>query len=103
MIMLMRGFAGFPSIEAIIWYGKDDNTPMGYSETGGVAPAPAFSYFFNKILEIDPGLERKFRIPQGVRSQSVDGERFYYTDDSPLKSAPRTNSDTIIFDSIRGQ
>lgn len=91
-------FCGFsPSIEAIIWYGKDDNTPMGYSETGGVAPAPAFSYFFNKILEIDPGLERKFRIPQGVRSQSVDGERFYYTDDSPLKSAPRTNSDTIIF------
>ncbi|WP_299546763.1 PBP1A family penicillin-binding protein [uncultured Helicobacter sp.] len=91
-------FCGFsPNIEAIIWYGKDDNTPMGYSETGGVAPAPAFSYFFNKILEIDPGLERKFRIPQGVYSQSVDGERFYYTDESPIRSVPKVNHDTIIF------
>ncbi|MBX7489945.1 PBP1A family penicillin-binding protein [Helicobacter turcicus] len=91
-------FCGFsPSIEVIIWYGKDDNTPMGYSETGGVAPAPSFSYFFNKILEIDPGLERKFKIPQGVRIQSVDGEKFYFTDESPIRSMPKINHDTIIF------
>lgn len=39
-------FSGFsPSIETIIWYGKDDNTSMGDSETGGVAAAPVFSYF----------------------------------------------------------
>ncbi|WP_414146411.1 PBP1A family penicillin-binding protein [Helicobacter sp.] len=91
-------FCGFsPSIEVIVWYGKDDNTPMGYSETGGVAPAPAFSYFFSNILEIDPGLERKFKIPQGVRSQNIDGEQFYYTDDSPIRSVPKVNHDTIIF------
>lgn len=91
-------FCGFsPSIEAIVWYGKDDNTSMGYSETGGVAPAPAFSYFFNKILEIDPGLERKFKIPQGVHFQNIDGERFYYTNESPIRSTPKANHDTIIF------
>lgn len=91
-------FCGFsPSIEAIVWYGKDDNTPMGYSETGGIAPAPAFSYFFDKILEIDPGLERKFTIPQGVQSRIVEGERFYYTDESPIKYQPKVNHDTIIF------
>ncbi|TLD85022.1 PBP1A family penicillin-binding protein [Helicobacter sp. MIT 11-5569] len=91
-------FCGFsPSIEAVVWFGKDDNTPMGYSETGSIAPASSFGYFFSKILEIDPGLERKFKIPQGVRSQNVDNERFYYTDESPIRSAPKANHDTIIF------
>lgn len=91
-------FCGFsPSIEAIIWYGKDDNTSMGYSETGGIAPASSFSYFFNKILEIDPGLERTFKIPQGVRRQSIDNESFYYTDESPINNTFKENHDTIIF------
>ena len=46
-------FCGFsPSIEAIVWYGKDDNTPMGSGESGGIAPASAFSYFFEKILRL---------------------------------------------------
>lgn len=91
-------FCGFsPSIEAIVWYGKDDNTEMGYSETGGVAPAPAFSYFFNKILEIDPGLERKFSVPKGVHSQTVNGEMFYYTEESPIKNTTIINQDEIIF------
>ncbi len=91
-------FCGFsPSIEAIVWYGKDDNTEMGYSETGGVAPAPAFAYFFNKILEIDPGLERKFSIPKGVHSQMVNGEMIYYTDESPIKNTTIIHQDEIIF------
>lgn len=91
-------FCGFsPSIEAVVWYGKDDNTSMGDYETGGVAGAPAFSYFFRKILQIDPGLERKFKIPQGVYAQDLDGERFYYTDESPIRNAPKVNHDTIIF------
>ncbi|MDE5603918.1 MAG: PBP1A family penicillin-binding protein, partial [Helicobacter sp.] len=78
-------FAGFsPGIEAIIWYGKDDNTSMGDSETGGVAAAPAFSYFFNKVLEIEPGLQRNFSIPDGVRSSVINGETYFYTDKTPL-------------------
>ncbi len=91
-------FCGFsPSLEAIVWYGKDDNTPMGNSETGGVAPAPSFSYFFNKIIEIDPGLERKFKVPEGVRSQKVENEQVYYTDKSPIKPPARVNYDEIVF------
>lgn len=91
-------FCGFsPSLEAIVWYGKDDNTPMGYSETGGVAGAPAFSYFFDKILEIEPGLPRKFEVPKGVGSKSIGGENFYYTEQSPLWNNQKTMQDEIIF------
>ncbi|MDD6055783.1 MAG: PBP1A family penicillin-binding protein [Helicobacter sp.] len=91
-------FCGFsPSIEAIVWYGKDDNTPMGYSETGGVAPASAFSYFFNKILEIDPGMDRKFKIPQGAYSKAIGQQTFYYTSESPLNAAPKETYNEIIF------
>ncbi|MDE5592229.1 MAG: PBP1A family penicillin-binding protein, partial [Helicobacter sp.] len=79
-------FVGFsPNIEVALWYGKDDNTPMGESETGGVAAAPAFSYFFNKLLQIEPGLTRKFHIPKGVRNITIDGKNFFYTDQTPLK------------------
>lgn len=91
-------FCGFsPSIEAIVWYGKDDNTPMGYSETGGVAPAPAFSYFFTKLLELEPGLPRKFKKPEGVGDKVINGERFLYTDRSPLKYKEKETSSEILF------
>lgn len=91
-------FCGFsPDVEAIVWYGKDDNTPMGYSETGGVAPAPAFSYFFTKLLEIEPGLQRKFKEPSGVSSKIINGEKYFYTDESPLNQGRETIRDGIIF------
>lgn len=91
-------FCGFsPSIEAVVWYGKDDNTPMGYSETGGVAPASAFGYFFSKILEVDPGLERKFKAPDGVYSKIVNQQKMLYTDESPLVEQQKTYDDSIIF------
>ena len=70
---------------------------MGYSETGGVAGAPAFSYFFDKILEIEPGLPRKFEVPKGVGSKSIGGENFYYTEQSPLWNNQKTMQDEIIF------
>lgn len=91
-------FSGFsPSIETIIWYGKDDNTSMGDSETGGVAAAPVFSYFFNRILEIDPGLQRNFNIPEGVRSSVINGEKYFYTDKTPLKHNQSIQNNEIIF------
>lgn len=91
-------FCGFsPSIEAIVWYGKDDNTPMGSGESGGIAPASAFSYFFEKILTIDPGMQRKFNIPQGVHSKIIKGETFYYTDKSPLENSSSNIQEGIIF------
>ncbi|RAX53279.1 PBP1A family penicillin-binding protein [Helicobacter sp. 11-8110] len=91
-------FCGFsPSIEVVVWYGKDDNTAMGAGETGGIAPASTFAYFFERILTIDPGLEREFKIPEGVRSQVIEGEMIYYTDKSPLRYNPNKNQNGIIF------
>lgn len=91
-------FCGFsPSIEAVVWYGKDDNTAMGSGESGGIAPASTFAYFFERILTIEPGLERKFAIPEGVRSRVIEGETIYYTDKSPLRYNPSQNQNGIIF------
>ncbi len=55
-------FCGYsPSIQTIIWFGKDNNTPMRKSETGGKIAAPVFSHFFKKYLEIHPEIPRNFR------------------------------------------
>lgn len=74
-------FCGYsPSLQVIIWYGRDDNTPIGKYESGGVvAPAP-FAYFFKQVLKIDPGLKRSFEIPSGVKKKSIKGESYYYTE-----------------------
>lgn len=73
-------FCGYsPSIQVIIWYGRDDNSSIGKYESGGVvAPAP-FSYFFTNLLKIEPGLKREFEIPSGVYKQNIKGEIYYYT------------------------
>ena len=80
-----------------MWYGKDENTPMGSGESGGIAPASAFSYFFENILTIDPGMQRKFNIPPAVHSKIIKGETFSYTDNSPLENSSRNIQDGIIF------
>ena len=42
-------FCGYsPSIQTVIWFGKDNNTPMRKSETGGKIAAPVFSHFYKK-------------------------------------------------------
>ena len=78
-------FCGFtPDIQAIVWYGRDDNTPIGPNESGGIVAPPAFAYFFSKVLTFDPGITRKFKVPEGVKLKTLDYGDFYYTDDSPL-------------------
>lgn len=73
-------FCGFsPSIQVIIWYGRDDNTSIGKYESGGVVGPPAFAYFFRNLLKLEPGLKRDFGIPRGIYRQSINGENFYYT------------------------
>lgn len=78
-------FCGFsPSIQTLVWYGKDNNTPMRKSEGGGTTAGPAFSHFYKKYLEIHPEIERKFTIPEDVKSSVINGKKEYYTDLSPL-------------------
>lgn len=73
-----------PELEAVIWYGNDDNKPMRWFEGGARTAAPVFREFLSKYLEKFPDTKRKFSIPSGVRSGTYKGEREYYTPKSPL-------------------
>lgn len=78
-------FCGFsPTIQTIVWFGKDNNLPMRRSEGGGTTAAPSFSYFYTKYLEIHPEIERKFTQPKDVKTSFFNGKKEYYTDISPL-------------------
>ncbi len=78
-------FCGFsPTIQTIVWYGKDNNTAMRKTEGGGTTAAPAFAYFYEKYLEIHPEIDREFKKPENVKSSIIYGRQEYYTDISPL-------------------
>jgi len=78
-------FCGFsPSIQTIIWFGKDNNLPMRQGEGGGKTAAPVFSHFYKEYLKIHPEIKRKFIKPQGVKVSIIKGKKEYYTDISPL-------------------
>lgn len=78
-------FCGYsPSIQTIIWFGKDNNTPMRRSETGGKIAAPVFSHFYKKYLEIHPEIARTFSMPQNVYTSNINGKNEFFTDISPL-------------------
>ncbi len=90
-------FCGFsPSIQTIVWFGKDNNTPMRKSETGGTTAGPAFANFYKKYLEIHPEIQRKFIKPENVKVSIINGSKEYYTDKSPLPEiqTSTTNSPT---------
>ena len=73
-------FCGYsPEIEAIVWYGKDDNKPM-YKETGGKAAAPAFARFFSSYLKLHPETKVTFDIPKGVRVVKGKRRTDYFTE-----------------------
>ena len=78
-------FCGYsPSIQTIIWFGKDNNTPMRKTETGGKIAAPAFANFYKKYLEIHPEIPRTFTMPQNVYTTTINGKEEFYTDMSPI-------------------
>ncbi len=89
-------FCGFsPTIQTVVYFGKDNNTPMRRSETGGVTAGPAFANFYKKYLEIHPEIQREFRKPDNVKTSIINGEKEYYTDKSPLPeidTVPSTNT-----------
>ncbi|HGQ6562456.1 TPA: penicillin-binding protein 1A [Campylobacter jejuni subsp. jejuni] len=92
-------FCGFtPEIEAIIWYGNDNNKPMRYTEGGARTAAPVFREFLTQYIEKFPGTTRKFSIPNGVYRGNYKGESAYYTTKSPLpKANMKFNESEIIF------
>lgn len=78
-------FCGYsPTIQTIVWFGNDNNTPMRRSETGSTIAAPAFSYFFKKYLEIYPEIPRNFTKPDNVYLGNFNGKDELFTEKSPL-------------------
>ncbi|EAI2807299.1 penicillin-binding protein 1A [Campylobacter jejuni] len=87
-----------PEIEAIIWYGNDNNKPMRYTEGGARTAAPVFREFLTQYIEKFPDTTRKFSIPDGVYRGNYKGESAYYTTKSPLpKANMKFNESEIIF------
>jgi len=85
-----------PEIQAIIWYGNDNNKPMRHTEGGARTAAPVFKEFLQEYLEKFPDTTRKFNIPSQVREALYQGNTEYYTPKSPL---PRQNiiQEEILF------
>ncbi len=66
-------FCGYsPEVETIVWFGRDNNKPIGKGATGGVVSAPAFADFYRALLKRYPQSKRHFDIPKGVKSQKSD-------------------------------
>ncbi len=75
-------FVGYsPSIETVVWFGNDDNSPLWRREQGGWTAAPSFSYFYRELIKIYPQMPRKFEKPDGVIEVTVEGkQKEYFTD-----------------------
>ncbi|MFH0710557.1 MAG: PBP1A family penicillin-binding protein [Pseudomonadota bacterium] len=69
-------FIGYsPTVETVVWYGHDNNTPMRRSETGGRAAGQVFRYYYEDMFRIYPNTKRYFDRPAGVytENKSTDG------------------------------
>jgi len=92
-------FCGYsPTIETIVWFGRDNNKPIGRKATGGAIAAPAFAYYYKKLLELYPEIKRTFDIPQGVFKGVYEGKTELYTAISPLPSKKRSIDEFDAFD-----
>jgi penicillin-binding protein 1A len=78
-------FCGYsPTIETIVWFGRDNNKRIGKGATGGALAAPAFAYYYRNLLKLYPDMQRKFDIPKGVLRGNYKGKEEIYTEHSPL-------------------
>jgi len=78
-------FCGYsPTVETIVWFGRDNNRRIGSKATGGSIAAPAFAYYYRKLLKLYPEMPRTFERPPGVFEGMVDGKPELYTEISPL-------------------
>ncbi|GAA9296654.1 transglycosylase domain-containing protein [Helicobacter pylori] len=85
-------FIGFtPTLQSVIWFGRDDNTPIGKGASGAVVSAPVYSYFMRNILAIEPSLKRKFDVPKGLRKEIVDKIPYYSTPNSITPTPQKTD------------
>jgi penicillin-binding protein 1A len=84
-------FAGYsPTVETIVWFGNDDNTPMHRKETGGRVAGPAFSQYYQNLIKLYPQIQRKFIAPEGIIEVSIDGQKEYFSD---ISKPPRVDKE----------
>ena len=84
-------FAGYsPTIETVVWFGNDDNTPMYHKETGGRVSGPAFRNYYEHLLKLYPQVKRKFDVPEGIIEVEVDGKKEYFSD---ISKPPRAEEE----------
>jgi penicillin-binding protein 1A len=89
-------FCGYsPTIEAIVWVGRDNNKPIGKRATGGRVSAPLFAKYFEGLLKLYPDTKRVFDIPQGVYIGKYKGKTELYTDISPLPAIKKPKAKNI--------
>jgi len=87
-----------PDVEAIVWFGNDNNKPLARRETGGRTAAPVVRYFYKKLIKIHPEFKRGFKEPKGVYHVMQNGKDLLYTDKSPLpKEDQILENEEIIF------
>lgn len=97
-------FIGYsPTVETVVWMGHDNNTPMRRSETGGVAAAPVFRYYYQDLLRIYPNTKRYFDRPAGVyiegHGDTNATENFTDISQSPSplqEQAPKTDEQLVF-------
>jgi len=84
-------FAGYsPTIETVVWFGNDNNTPMYHKETGGRISGPAFAYYFREVLRLYPQIQRKFDVPEGIIEVDINGQKEYFSD---ISKPPRVEEE----------
>jgi penicillin-binding protein 1A len=97
-------FVGYsPTVETVVWFGHDNNTPMRKSETGGRAAGPVFRYYYEDMLRIYPNTKRYFDVPAGVyvgsRNDENTTESFTDTSAAPdvtQEEAPKTEEKLLF-------
>jgi len=93
-------FAGYsPTIQTVVWFGNDDNTPMHRIETGGRIAGPAFSMFYQEILKLYPQIQRKFEVPDGIIEVDVNGKKEFFSETSkpPRTEAGASAEEKLLF------
>jgi penicillin-binding protein 1A len=84
-------FAGYsPTIETVVWFGNDDNTPMYKKETGGRIAGPAFSKYYENVLKLYPQIQREFEVPEGIIEVTIDNKKEYFSD---ISKPPRSEAE----------
>jgi len=94
-------FVGYsPSIETVVWFGNDDNSPLWKKEQGGWTAAPSFGYYYKKLIKIYPQMPRKFEVPEDVIEVTVEGgHKEYFTDISkpPKREVTAEADEELLF------